>query len=442
MNGTGKLLVMAVAGILIAAAIIGVVSAASSYLNSGTSTITTSRTTTKLSTITSTSTSVETSTRISTSSIPTGNLVTQITDYLNEPLGVSHVYVTYSDIEVHTTELNVSTWLVSAPGGTIDLASLANRSITIGNSVLASGLYDYASFSITAASVTYYGKNVSAYVSSTPVTEPIQGGAELGSNGTLGFVLDIAPTVVPTEIGNSTTLQLVPFARAIDIPASVPISTYEKIGSTIELGTQDWFASSIGRLSDQITVLTALITTNAVVLVLNNTGTVNVTISGINLLGAIVQSGNAVTTVETITTVTTITRIAQNNATGLNGASAGFALGQAPKQGAPRPQLANGAVPNYTSSFQTVASFVVLSNNSVMQPSLSSLNQNGTQVGLVIAPGDEVQLTFTGKISTLNSLFAPYSRLSIIPGGQYIIQIISPFSESDNLNTTAISPFG
>ena len=175
---------------------------------------------------------------------------------------------------------------------------------------------------------------------------------------------------------------------------------------------------------------------------MNNTGTANVTIAGINLLGAIVQSGNAVTTVETITTVTTITRIAQNNATGLNGASAGTALGQPPMKGAPRPQLASAVVPNYTSSFQTIASFLVLSDHSVMQPSLSSLNQNGTQVGLVIAPREEVQLLFTGKISTLNSLFAPYAPVSIVPGGQYIIQIISPFSESDDLNTTAISPSG
>ena len=45
------------------------------------------------------------------------------------------------------------------------------------------------------------------------------------------------------------------------------------------------------------------------------------TISGINLLGAIVQNGNAETTVETITTVTTITEISQSNAASLNGTS-------------------------------------------------------------------------------------------------------------------------
>ncbi len=265
----------------------------------------------------------------------------------------------------------------------------------------------------------------------------------LGPNGTAGFILDIAPSVVPTETGNSTTLQLVPFARAIAIPASVPISAYQRIGSTIELDSQAWFASSISRLADQITVLTALITTNAMVLVLNNTGTANVTISGINLLGAIVQNGNAETTVETITTVTTITEISQSNAASLNGtSSAVVGLGQTPQLDARLPQLDSGAVPNYTSSFQTVASFLVLSDKLVVQPLLSSLDQNGTQVGLVVTPGEEVQLTFTGRISTLNSLFAPYSPLSIVPGGQYIIQIISPFSESDNLNTTAISPFG
>jgi len=440
MNGTGKLLVMAVAGILIAAAIIGGVSAVSSYLNNGTSTITTHSTTTETSTIFSNSTRIETSTKISTTSIPTGNLVTQITDHLNQPLGVSHAYVTYSDIEVHTRELNVSTWLVAAPGGTVDLMSLANRSITIGNSVFASGVFDFARFSIRAGTITYYGKNVSAFVSSTSATEPILGGAKLGPNGTTGFIFDISPSIVPTESGNTTTLQLIPFARAIAIPASVPVSTYQRLGSTIELDSQPWFVSNINRLSDQITVLTALITTNAIVLVLNNTGNTNVTLSGINLLGAIVQNGNAVTTIETITSVTTITEISPSNTSNSTGTSSAV-VGQVPLRGSPLSQLDSGAIPNYTSSFQTVASFLVLSNKDIVQPSLPS-PQTGEQVGLVITPGEVVQLLFTGKISTLNSLFAPYSPLSIIPGGQYIIQIISPFGETDDLNTTAISPVG
>jgi len=174
---------------------------------------------------------------------------------------------------------------------------------------------------------------------------------------------------------------------------------------------------------------------------LNNTGTTNATISGIDLLGEIVQGGSAETTVETITIVTTVTEISHSNTIISNGTSS-TAVGQVPLQGSPVPQLNSGVIPNYTSSFQTVAGFLVLNNRAVVQPSLSLFNQNNTQAGLVLTPGEEVQLTFTGKISTLNNLFAPNSPLSIIPGGQYIIQIFSPFSESFDLNTTAISPFG
>ena len=434
MNGTGKLLTMVIVGILIAAAIIGGVTALQRQNilpPGGPTTITTSRT------IVSTSTSIETSTstEISNSTIPKGNLATQLSAIVNLPVGVSHVYVKYSDIEVHTLGFgNFSLWVTSAKGGIIDLSGLSNLGYTIANSQVVSGRYDLARFSLIAANITYLGRNVSASVPLQLVTVPIgQQGIQVQPNSTSGFVFVFAPTIVPFQRGSNTTyFQVVPYAKAVTIPSSISTALFTKVGSRINLTSAPWFTGNQEELSGNVTILLVVITSDALVVFLKNTGNSNVTISGLSLLATNASTANVITTtiVTTITTVTTITQVntGTNPAIGLPAASSA-------EQGA---RAATGLA---TEGYQTVASFLVLNNKQIIQPAQSSTGFNGTLVGLVLTPGSNASLTYIGDIATMNSAYSPYSPLGIIPGQEYALQIISPFGKSLTINQTAINPF-
>src|SRR5579872_7352327 len=99
---------MAIVGILVAAAIIVGVSALNLPANP-TSTVT-SRITNFTTSVT---TSIETSTKISisNSTTPDGTLAIQLSGSVSLPPGVNQLYIQYSDIEVHTVLSNSSIWL-------------------------------------------------------------------------------------------------------------------------------------------------------------------------------------------------------------------------------------------------------------------------------------------------------------------------------------------
>ena len=414
---------MAVAGILIAAAIIGAVSAADPSFPSGSTTVTTHET--SFSTVYSTSTRVSTSVSVSTSAIPKGTIVTQLADFLTLPVGVTNVYVTYSGIEIHTNGIgNLSTWLEASPAGAIDLTSVANQSITVGSAVVASGIYDAARLGITSAIVTYDARNVTAIVTSSEVSVRLpQGGIRLPMNGISGFVFDLAPTLVPSPNGNSTAMELVPFAKAVGIPGSVPANTYFKIGSALPIDSAAWFSSTNVDLQNNLTILLGLVTTNALTLVVNNTGTTPILLSQISILGPDIQNENTQTT-----TMQTVTELAPT----ANHTSSATTSMVAVAASVPSPFA------NLASNYQTVTSFLVLSNGSIVTSAQSA--QTGILAGLVINPGQHVQFLFVGKIPTLNSLFSPNAPLSIVPGGRYVLEIVSPFGPSKDLLVTAVSP--
>ncbi len=421
---------MAVIGILVAAAIIGVIS----FLPippGGPSTVT-SRIT---STSTTVSTTVYTSTKISSSTAPHGTLATQIADLLSLPSGVTRVYVQYSDIEVHTSIAGSSIWVTAAPEEDVDLEALSNDGVTVGVASIPSGTYDAARFTINSAIVTFEGKNITAILPETSISVPIaSSGIDLLPNATSGLLFDIAPSIIPTPSANGTQIELLPYAEALAIPSSVPPTQYARIGSVIPLASQPWFTSTQVNLADKLTVLAALVTNNALLLVVKNTGNASVTINGLSLLvpSASSSSLETQTIVTTVTTVTTITTVLQNS-------SAKAPAHDSSKDVKSYKALANA--PQSTASlsgYQTVASFLVLSDGEVVQPSISV---NAQELGLVLSPGQNASLTFIGKIQTLNSLSEPYSTLQIVPGAQYLIEVQGPFAQAEDLNVSAVAPF-
>ncbi len=302
---------MAVVGILVAAAIIGGVSA----LNLPPGNPTTSTVTSRI-TSTSTTTTIETSTTISisNSTTPDGTLDTQIADLLTLPAGITHVYLAYSDIEVHTIIANSSSWLRVAPENEVDLVSISNNAVTVGIANIPVGSDDAARLTITSAIVTFDGKNITAIVPETEVSVPIlKDGIGLLPNATSGLLFDIAPSVIPAQLSNSTQIQVLPYAEALAIPSTVPSSDYDAIGSIIPLDSQPWFTSTEINLADNVTVLAALITNNALLVVIKNTGNASVTINGLSILTPTTSNYETKTIVSTVTTVTTITTVVPNS---------------------------------------------------------------------------------------------------------------------------------
>lgn len=427
---------MAVIGILIAAAIIAAVNA-SGLPQQPYSTITSKVTSVVTSATTSTETYTSTKISVSNSTAPDGTMAVQIADLLSLPAGVTHVYVMYSDIEVHTYLANSSIWFRVAPENVVDLVSLSNNGVTVGITNIPSGNYDMARFTITSAIVTFDGQNLTAIVPATGVSVPImKSGIDLLPNSTSGLLFDFAPSVVPTQAGNLTQIQLLPYAEALAIPTSVAPTQYDTFGDTIGLNSQPWFTSTEVNLADNVTVLAALVTNNALLVVLKNTGNATVTINGMALLEPeSISNVETKTVVTTLTTVTTITEVVQNpsNATQASPArdpGKGTKTGKALQE----VQTDNSTIPGY----QTVASFLVLYNGEVVQP---STGVNAQQLGLVLSPGQNVSLAFIGRISTLDSLTSPNVPLQIIPGLQYLLQVQGPFSQFEDTNISAISPF-
>jgi hypothetical protein len=432
LNGTGKLIMMAVIGILVAAAIIGVVNAANPDLNSGSTTSTSTVTSRIVSTSVSTTIITSVTTSVSNSTAPEGTMAVQIADSISLPAGITHVYLQYSDIEIHTNLGGSSIWLRVAPENDVDLTTLSTNGLTVGVADVPAGNYDSARFTIVSAAVTFEGSNMSAIVPQTTVSVPIQAsGVDLLPNGTSGFLFDIAPSIIPVQSGNLTQMELLPYAEAVAIPSSFPTANYAELGSTIPLNSQPWFTSTQENLASNVTLLAALVSNDALLVVVKNTGNASVTINELSILAPGTESSNLETIVTTITTVTTITEFNQ----GANAKSAARHL-----NGQSDSLSRSSAVPasSMLSGYQTAASFLVLYNGQVVQ---ASSGANAQQLGLVLAPGQNASLTFIGKIQTLDSLSSPYAPLQILPGAPYLLEVQGPFGQIEAINVTAVSPF-
>jgi len=416
-------MLMILVGILIATGIIAGVTALEQgrYItNPLSSTVTSSTTVTSVTSINS--------------PLPTGVLAAQITDPPDTPTapaGTTHIYIAYSDIEARTLDQNSNyVWFTIAKAGTIDLMSVLNVGQTLGSAKVSSGIYDQARFDITNATVTFAGKN---YTASIPLNQIViqlsNGGALVKPNASAGFVIDVTPTVLALSNGGRLVFQIVTATQGVPIPEASWTGALAVTGSTIQnINNQSWWKGPTPIGDNLFEEVPAQIYPTTMVIVLNNTGTTSITISALNILAAAPQSAqtganvSTTTIVSTITTVTTITEVITNT-------------GNSKGETGPLPAASQPATSN--SSQVTVATFLILTNGSVIQPGPNSAPIPANQVGLTIKPNQVVVLLYLGFINTLNSPNPPYSPQNIIGGQQYTIQIVTPFGASIEFNATA-----
>lgn len=407
MNGGRKLLLMVVVGVLIAAGIIGGVTALEQQNILPPSS---SKIVTVLTNITTTSTT------------PTGVLAAQLTDPPNVPVGVTHLYIDYADIEAHTISTNNSVWFTIANAGTVDLLSVVNVGLTVGSAVVSSGLFDQARLDINNVTVTFAGKNYTATIpESQMILRLSNGGVRVEANQSSGFVIDMVSSVFAISNGNKPSFELLPLAKAIPVPSQVWKSSLAIAGARIEnINSESWFGNSGTAVGNNVTKLAGILGPNFLLVALNNTGTTPITISGLNVLTSGVMSNASVSTItviSTITTVTTITEVSTIPVNPLPGSANGASSLPSSQSEAPLNTAAD-------SNLQTIATFLVLGNGSIVQPSNSEPPLSTSSIGLTIGPGQDVVLLFSHQINTLNDP-SSLQPSSIIGGQQYSIQIVN-----------------
>jgi hypothetical protein len=218
--------------------------------------------------------------------INTGFLAVQMTDPPNVPENVTDIYIGYSDIQVHlaATTNQSSSWFTVAKAGHMDLMHVLNVSVTLGVAKVDVGRFDLVRFDISSAQVTYNGKNYSAYVPSNTMSIPIpHGGVTVTNNETTAMIIDMSPTVVPFQNGPSLGFVLVPAAVCIPIPALDWSDTLNQFGATLDTNAS-WFQQSEIQQTSNITITESALTNHSISIAVRNYGNTNVTISELDLI--------------------------------------------------------------------------------------------------------------------------------------------------------------
>lgn len=336
------------------------------------------------------------------SSATTGLLAVQMTDPPNVPANVSGVYIDYTGIQVGLPYNSSELWYNATSAGEIDLMNLINISVSLGGKQVPAGTFDQLRFNISAAIITYQSQNYTALLQNGNITASIaNGGVTINSNASAGLVLDISPTVVLYQ--NDSSIQFTLDASAVGVP--IPPLSWDpnlvQAGNTANLTSVTWWQNTTNLLQGNITILYGILANDSLQLFVQNTGNGNITINEISILQNVTQvlSGNSTTANATSTT----TNETQNT--------------------------------NLESQLVTIGDFQVLSNGTLIPPSLQGfLNSNNTNVsvGLIVGPNETITLIYEGNVTQDTS---GNSQFAIVVGQTYEIAVLGDYGTSVYLMT-------
>lgn len=402
------------------------------------------------------------------SSTQTGTLGVQLTDPPTVPPGVTQVYVSYSEMAVHVSDAgNLSGWYQVAPAGEIDLMSILNTSITIGSAPVKVGEFNAIGFNITSATVTANGVNQSAFISSHKLVVPLVGGVLVGSGASIGILVDLSPTVLAVTNGSQTAYVLIPNAHSFRIPDSA-WKGHEKRGDEIkDIGEQTWFRDGA---RGNVSLSSPVLTSNSLSVTVTNNGKNNTVVSSLTIaypLNVICQqytgscmasaSGDDLpkaipvaqfgilsngTLVQYNFTAAAICHYTSNNE---QSSRTSFTNSEA---------IAGSSISSEVHSSSTTS--VVESSEAThtrecsVAPNARELDSQGIHYGYILAPGQSVTFTFSGKIATISPDILNYVHLSVavpnslmqavsnIQSGQlYVMQVSGPFDTVASKQVTA-----
>jgi hypothetical protein len=391
-----------------------------------------------------------------------GTLGIQLTDPPTVPPGVTDVYISYSEMAVHVADAGTSSgWYPVAPAGEIDLMSVVSTSLTLGSAKVSSGVYNAVGFNITSATVTVNGKNQSAYISTNKLIVPLVGNVQVNNGQSVGVLIDLSPTVMAVENGAQTAYVLIPAAHGLHIPDNAWKQADHEGDEVKDIQQQSWYQEG---LKGQISITAASLSVNSMSVTVKNTGTTAAVISSLSVYYPISVICQQYTGSCSATT-------SEDYAHGVPVALFGVLSNQSLVQY----NYTAAAIAHYTSensgdtsatesssvsASSTTSGDAGTSSSSTTSATTSEMNQpespielaeqQGVHLGYVLAAGQSVTFTFTGKIATISPMILNYIQLNVevprslitamstINSGQiYLITANGPFDTSAYIQLTA-----
>lgn len=367
----------------------------------------------------------------------------QLTDPPTVPPGVTDVYISYSEMAVHVADAgNYSGWYQVAPAGEIDLMSVINTSITLGSAKVSSGTYNAVGFNITSATVTVNGVNESAFISSNKLIVPLVGGLKVGAGTSEGVLIDLSPTVIAVENGSQTAYVLIPSAHGLHIPDSAWKAADHRGDEVKDIQQQTWYRDE---LQGQISLSNVALSNNSMSVTVTNTGANSTVVSSLSVyypLSVLCQQYTGSCT-------------ATESGDGLPHAIPVALFGVLSNGSLVQYNFTAAAIAHYTSESSDTStstssttsgdsgassSTSTTTTEADMGPNLELDEQQGVHLGYVLAPGQSVTFTFSGKVATISPVILNYIQLNVaVPtslinavstitsGQQYVIAARGPF---------------
>ena len=208
-----------------------------------------------------------------TSSGAPGTLSVLLTDPPHVPLGVTKVYIAYSNLAVHVSEAgNQSGWTLLKSGGSIELLSTVDVSQTISSVKIAAGEYNLLRFNISSAQVTYNGKNYTAFVPRSALIVPIVGGIEVNASKPSATIINIQPTVYNIGSASNPEFMIRHWAKAFPVPSSQVTEEEEHEGHRLSLIGKAWWTDVQERYTSNAQITAATLTPTSLSLTVKDMG--------------------------------------------------------------------------------------------------------------------------------------------------------------------------
>lgn len=189
--------------------------------------------------------------------------------------GVSDATITYSSVYAHAAGSDMASgWTQVSGSGSMDLMASQGTVQTLATSQVGAAAYDAFKLNVDSCKVVYQGQSYVTTVASTTVTAVSQSQVQVNSSSTAAAVVDLRTFIENTGSASSPEFVFSATATATSVPPSTVATLSLQLGATADLSTQPWWSDFMAQTSTNLNVAAAL-SSNSMVLSLQNSGTAN-----------------------------------------------------------------------------------------------------------------------------------------------------------------------
>jgi len=191
-----------------------------------------------------------------------GTLSILLTDPPTVPQGVTAVYVSYSNVQIHALGFPSNAgWVSLGSSGTVETLGLVNVSQTISSANVPSGRYDELALQISGVTVQFFGRNYTAEIKSDTFFAPLVGELTVNASGSSSALVDFQPIVLNLGGRSNPEFALSAFARALQIPPGQAHSNSQ--GSRQSFQSQSWYSAFTNEQQERLTVSSSTLNQSA-----------------------------------------------------------------------------------------------------------------------------------------------------------------------------------